>query len=151
MRYQFSARARNAHGWSEWCSLPPIVRTRGAFPPTTPTVVKDNKGRRGIVATDSSWIMIEWRPPADKSLGTVEKYELQMCNRNGNVDDVWETCLVKECTGDENGDPQLDDCYGFITNLHAATNYIFRVKCRTARGWSCWSGISEEILTLGRF
>ena len=103
-------------------------------------------------------------PPNDDSLGIPERYELQYnsvggsgggggggVSVSGEDEASWTTCLERECTGDENGRANVEDCFGFITNLHAATKYVFRVRCRTARGWSCWSKESEKILTLGRF
>jgi len=51
--YQFSVRARNGHGWTEWSELSEICETRGALPPSKVRVCKENHGRRGVVAADS--------------------------------------------------------------------------------------------------
>ena len=149
--YQFKVRCRNEHGWTEWSELSEVQETRGAFPPSKPRVVKENHGRRGVVAADSSWIMVEWEPPEDNSLGCPEQYELQICNFNPSEDNVWEVCAVVHCTGLDVHTPNKEDCRHFATNLKAAVNYIFRVRCCTALGWSVFSEISEEIVTLGRF
>ncbi|GMI30772.1 hypothetical protein TrRE_jg11966 [Triparma retinervis] len=149
--YQFCVRARNEHGWTGWSELSEIKETRGARPPSKVRVCKENHGRRGVVAADSSWIMVEWEPPADNKLGCPEEYELQVCNRNAGLEDVWETCSVVNCTGGEFGEPNVEDCRAFVTNLKACVNYVFRVRSCTARGWSVWSEISDEIATLGRF
>lgn len=98
-----------------------------------------------------SWIMVEWDPPHDNTLGCPEEYELQVCNKNAGVDDVWETCAVVNCTGGKFGEPNPEDCNAFVTNLKSCVNYIFRVRSCTARGWSVWGDISDEITTLGRF
>ena len=63
--YQFSVRCRNKHGWTGWSELSIIKETRGAQPPGKVRVCKENKGRRGVVAADSSWILVEWDPPFD--------------------------------------------------------------------------------------
>lgn len=149
--YQFSVRAKNEHGWTPWSELSQVRETRGAFPPGRVQVVKENHGRRGVVAADSSWIMVEWTPPADNSLGCPEAYELQLCNRNPDDDDVWEKVATVHCQGLDVNTPNPDDCKHFCTNLRAAVNYVFRVRCCTALGWSVWSDESEEIMTLGRF
>ena len=155
--YQFSVRCRNEHGWTDWCELSAVKETRGAIPPGKVTVVKENHGRRGIVAADASWIHCEWTPPQDNSLGCPEHYELQVCNRNVGADDVWETVGVVDCTGakelkeDGSVEPNLEDCNFFINNLKSCVNYVIRVRSCTARGWSVWGEESEEITTLGRF
>ncbi|GMI06168.1 hypothetical protein TrVE_jg10079 [Triparma verrucosa] len=155
--YQFSVRCRNEHGWTDWCELSAVKETRGAIPPGKVTVVKENHGRRGIVAADASWIHCEWTPPQDNSLGCPEHYELQVCNRNVGADDVWETVGVVDCTGakelkeDGSVEPNLEDCNFFINNLKSCVNYVIRVRSCTARGWSVWGEESEEIATLGRF
>ena len=106
----------------------------------------------GIVAADASWINVEWRPPGDNSLGCPEEYELQACNRNTGQDDFWETVGIVKCTGEkETGEPSLEDCNYFVNNLQSCVNYVFRVRCCTAKGWSVWSEESDEITTLGRF
>jgi hypothetical protein len=149
--YQFAVRARNEHGWTGWSDLSAILETRGARPPSKVRVCKENHGRRGVVAADSSWIMVEWDPPADNTLGCPEEYELQICNRNAGIEDVWDTCSVVSCTGGKFGEPNPEDCNAFVTNLKACVNYVFRVRSCTARGWSVWSEVSDEITTLGRF
>ena len=148
--YQFKIRSRNEKGWSDWCNWSDIWSTKGALPPGKPYVVKDNEGRRNkIGATDSSWIMCRWEPTA-YDLGLPEKYEVQI--QNFEPDEVgggvWETWAVNEIKGESSEEV---DCYAFLTNLKAATNYRIRVRCCTCWGWSIWSEPSDEILTLGRF
>ena len=96
--------------------------------------------------------MLEWEPPADQSLGCPEVYDLQICcNSSDDRENIFEPCMVIDCKGNKYGDPSLEDCNAFVTNLKACVKYIFRIRCCTAKGWSIWSELSDQITTLGRF